>query len=463
MASAHRRSDLTTRLGVPALDHILSTALHDDPRYTEVLHGPVVEVTAASMGAGKTQLLYHIAAQTVLPSTYGISGKGAAALVFDCDGRFDTVRLRAVMRGHVIRCLRGASTTSTTTDDDDEVAARVVAEALPHVHVLRPSSTQDLIDRLDAARDEFLAPEHPSAHRHLGVIIVDSLMAYYWDDVRSGRDWDTGTETGHLPLYQALVTALRRTSARFGAVVVATTWNTAVIDSNREHSGAPELTAVTVVDRNLDDGEGEGGGSGGKKLRTRRLAGYELPPDRGLPLLVRPPLPLAWNAFVHVRLVLQRDDEPPWPKFPLVEISHALKRIQDRRREEAIRRQEDGVQCQEEGVQRQKEGVQHESDSNSDNSRKGREEREETFSGWVDVTSLRARPQDLLGGRLAMFHFSAGEHGVYMLEHTRERDEAAGVWAWRRDPDSRYEEWAWVKGDRWKWVPKPLLMPPEVG
>ncbi|KAF4537209.1 Rad51 family DNA repair protein [Lasiodiplodia theobromae] len=205
---------------------------------------PIIELTSANPGAGKTQLLYLLITHAILPRTYdGIplssssSGHAGAVVVVDADNRFCAARLAAVARSHVLR----RSSAQKKKLDSAAIDALITA-SLAHVHVLQPQSHAALLAALRAlpaylfAKGEGLL--HGSACRPLRAVFVDSVSAFFWplraveDDARvlissgdmsggeSGKSGRSSTTTSEA--YAALARELRGLSARFGCVVVTT-------------------------------------------------------------------------------------------------------------------------------------------------------------------------------------------------------------------------------------------------
>jgi DNA-repair protein XRCC2 len=133
----------------------------------------VLELTSLMPASGKTSLLCYCAAVAVLPRDHG--GQGGAVVWFDTDGRFSAMRLREVVLGIV--------GSSDTANEGEERSESLVQEALAHVHVFRPHSSQQLIDTLDYLPTYLLDGEaHLSMRRRLSLLILDSATAFYWQD-----------------------------------------------------------------------------------------------------------------------------------------------------------------------------------------------------------------------------------------------------------------------------------------
>ncbi|OJJ44427.1 hypothetical protein ASPZODRAFT_71592 [Penicilliopsis zonata CBS 506.65] len=177
------------RSGVKGLDKLLAAQAErrqtdDENRSTPIKRGdPVVEISSSSSGAGKTQLLYYLAAMAVLPTTYDevmLDGQHAAVVWIDSDGRFDAQRLRVVGRGIVREKLLDDQQGGSATDA--EIDALVYA-SLQHVHVFRPESSSALLATLRSL-ETYLFDEtrHPSAARRLHGLFIDSVDAFFWQD-----------------------------------------------------------------------------------------------------------------------------------------------------------------------------------------------------------------------------------------------------------------------------------------
>lgn len=136
----------------------------------------IIELTSSLPVSGKTSLLHLIVARAVLPSDHG--GQGTAVVWVDSDGRFSAMRLREVMLDAVSSST--AHEGAIVVEDD---TAKLVEEALTHVHVFRPQSSRHLIETLDSLPSYILdATAHSSISRRLGLLVLDSASAFYWQD-----------------------------------------------------------------------------------------------------------------------------------------------------------------------------------------------------------------------------------------------------------------------------------------
>ena len=211
-------------LGVKSLDESLQAFTSESKK------DPVVEIASTASAAGKSQLLYYLAATAVLPQTCG--GRSATVVYIDADGRFDAHRLRTVALG--IAQATAASETATAT---------AVEESLQHVHVFQPTSSGCLLATLRTLEGYLLdVKRHVSSDRPLRAILLDSATAFLWQDKL--RDQIARVEEIGLPaseieldrrenrsfvlgtLYAELVGELKRLQGVFGCAVVysATVW-----------------------------------------------------------------------------------------------------------------------------------------------------------------------------------------------------------------------------------------------
>ncbi len=136
----------------------------------------VIELTSSLPVSGKTSLLHLITALSVLPGDHG--GQGTAVVWLDTDGRFSVMRLREVILDAVSSPTADEGTITGENDTES-----LVQEALTHVHVLRPKSSQQLIQTLDSLPSYLLdATAHSSISRRLGLLVLDAASAFYWQD-----------------------------------------------------------------------------------------------------------------------------------------------------------------------------------------------------------------------------------------------------------------------------------------
>jgi hypothetical protein len=270
----------------------------------------VVELTSAGSAAGKTELVYLVAAAAILPAAHGdvaIGGRAGAVVVLDVDGRFDARRLYAVagaLLRHRYAANRPAAAAAghasppapareagdlTDGDDDDDgplspAALRpVLVEALRHVHVFRPTTLADTIATLDALPAYLLGPptspsdaaapptaapppRHFSADRPPRALLLDSTGPLYWAARAAATSPAAATSTSYTspqpqpqppprpPPFSALGAALRRAAAALECPALATTWPVSApppprsgADGRRHADPTPPMMATTAT------------------------------------------------------------------------------------------------------------------------------------------------------------------------------------------------------------------------
>ncbi|OJJ36448.1 hypothetical protein ASPWEDRAFT_181455 [Aspergillus wentii DTO 134E9] len=278
---------------------------------------PVVEISSTSSAAGKSQLLYYLAAVAVLPSTYDgmrLDGREAAIVFIDADGRFDADRLRTVARGIVRQKLKTQKENSTPTTETENASSErspeeietIIVTSLQHVHMLRPQSSSSLLSTLQKLETYlFDLPRHFSSNRPLHAILIDSASAFFWQDKlrdEVARIEDIGRPPAEverersqkqsfylLDVYVDLVKELKRLQRQFSCVVVYTTiaWS----------------------------GKSVGGPGHGQPHNPSGPFDLYVPPVPSVPKTpsFRSSLPAPWGTFPTLRLVVQRDVVRPFP------------------------------------------------------------------------------------------------------------------------------------------------------
>ncbi|EHY58703.1 hypothetical protein HRR83_007427 [Exophiala dermatitidis] len=189
-----------------------------------------IEISSPKSATGKTTLLYYLCAVATLPVESG--GKGSTVVYIDSDGRFSASRLMQVMKHYIATSKQKQTTTTpgdvgshslsnknhkgkskdpnpsrdndkpnnvninTTSDrahvnesESESDTTSIALEALQHIHVFRPQSSNQVVTILQSL-PEFLFDRskiQSSVYRHLGLLVLDSATAFYWQD-RFDRD-----------------------------------------------------------------------------------------------------------------------------------------------------------------------------------------------------------------------------------------------------------------------------------
>ncbi|MCJ1285113.1 hypothetical protein MMC26_004451 [Xylographa opegraphella] len=282
----------TDRLGVPALDRLLDIFTNPPPLQQDIHHQrgsppshsvdlparkpkpPVIELCSASPCAGKTQLLYHITATSLLSRIHG--GNGGTVVWLETNLRFCILRLRSALLTHI-------TTHPSSTDLSLPELDALVTASLHHLHVFSPSSSAALLATLVALPSYLFSPhKHSSATRAVTTLIISNISAFVYQDRLDADEspQSPGTNT-FVQRYRDLVSALRS---------IQTTFSCTVIVGNVAF--APMLPGA-------------------------------------LGLSVRPHLPAAWRAFCPLKVLVMRETTP---KFgPAISAEEAA-------REAAVRR-----------------------------------------------------------------------------------------------------------------------------
>ncbi|KAI5291193.1 hypothetical protein KEM52_000228 [Ascosphaera acerosa] len=221
----------------------------------------VIELTSLRSAAGKTNLLYYIAARAVLPAsttataTAGDHGGGAVVYV-DADGRFDARRLRAVARGILADELaRKQEDAAAAAAAELHLADNLVEQCLQHVHVLQPSSSAELLAMLADLPSYLLAwpqasgvgfPAHQSHARRIHSLLIDSASAFFYEDAHEVEvsRLTAGTRSERYDAFaqsRMLLDAVRRFQAQFQCLVVYTSWS---LPPRVRRAAAPSFTSA---------------------------------------------------------------------------------------------------------------------------------------------------------------------------------------------------------------------------
>lgn len=131
---------------------------------------PILELTSQHPGSGTTALLTQLIALALLPTHYG--GKSACVALLDTDSTFSASRLAQQLRQHL----------------PPSEPASTIETALTHLHVFRPQSLPSLISTLASLPTYLLTKPHPSTHRALAFIALDSATSFHWQARAADED-----------------------------------------------------------------------------------------------------------------------------------------------------------------------------------------------------------------------------------------------------------------------------------
>ena len=194
---------------IPALDTHLSSVNSSRTSHKWPLNpGDVIEVQGPA-ASGKTHLLYRILVACLMPSQYqgkDLGGWGKAAILFDTDGKFDISRLHGLLLSRLTRYLGQADPhPAILAVDLDNLATR----CLENMHVFRPTSSAQLAVTL-LHLPKYHATDPRLQDASIGLLVVDSLSAFYWRDrysleqIRDAAGSSSHTALPPNPLYYVL-------------------------------------------------------------------------------------------------------------------------------------------------------------------------------------------------------------------------------------------------------------------
>ncbi|KAF4550454.1 Hypothetical protein D9617_17g047220 [Elsinoe fawcettii] len=191
----------TSRIGIAAIDDLVNIFARPLPtearspsplvqHYTtqskrQAATPPCIELSSTTSGQGKSHLLYQLITRAILPASINgtpLHGQINAVLYFDTDGHFSITRLVQVMIDHIRSCITQSNIAQERQPADEEIQT-MVATALQHLHVFFPQSMMSLIQTIDCLM-KYLKDNtrHPSMHRKIHSIMIDSVSAFYWSD-----------------------------------------------------------------------------------------------------------------------------------------------------------------------------------------------------------------------------------------------------------------------------------------
>lgn len=194
-------------------------------------------------------------------------GKGHAVILLDLSSKLSILRLYNVMYDRVSSICSANSFTLPHAD-----LSSLVSDSLMHLHVFRPQESSSFQATLDSIPAYLLNqnPLHVSTNRPLGLMGINDISAFLWQDRLDADESHLSTTTSKerannillLQRYRSLVSLLRQIQQLFSCTIVATNWGFAPTTSVANHRS------------------------------------------------LRPHLPSVWNNFCTVKLIIERDRVP---------------------------------------------------------------------------------------------------------------------------------------------------------
>lgn len=223
----------------------------------------MVELTGATPGSGKTQLLHHCIAATILPRAYNgtpLGGNEATVALFDLSSSYSVLRLGTILEARI-------SPAFSASDSNLQIYETLVHESLQHLHIFRPQSHESFIVTVAALSAYFLSDttSHYSANRPLGAIVIHNLSAFFWQDRQDVEvQKDAALEEPDIPIldredslflsrYRSLVSTLRETQLLFDCPIIATDWALATpVYNSDEKVLRPHLPSIWTTFRTFN-------------------------------------------------------------------------------------------------------------------------------------------------------------------------------------------------------------------
>jgi len=252
-----------SRLDKLILDHDQQASLESTLQRGDVLEiqgGPSTgktEVRSPASNCADRQLCIFLAITTLLPATWqvelkstsssrpaqtveiALSGRNRSVVYFDSDGALQVGRIAVLIRSYLLRRIRAhtdkvpslynAVPTRPTAIDE------MVNRSLGRLHLFRPSSTVSLAATLTTL--PAYLQTHDRSDVELGMVIVDSLSAFHWQDAFA---LESDPASAHALRY--VVQALGTLRRILSPVFVVTNWALARFGSTpfyRQHLHAP--------------------------------------------------------------------------------------------------------------------------------------------------------------------------------------------------------------------------------
>lgn len=253
-----------------------------------------LEITSPEADDGKTQLLYYLIAIAILPPSIAgvaIGGQQSAVIYLNCDGDFSIDRMVKVLETQILTTIKAIRATEhdALLPSDAELGS-TIEHALRHLHIFSPQSIGSLIKTLESLPAYlYNGNRHPSMHRRVHSIVLDSATAFYWADRND-------TDMANIPSTVEEAADRTRTKAKSGYARLRSVLSALSI----------ELSCLTIyTTSNL----------------FHRVPAGEI---RNVPTS----LPRAWLGFPTVKLVMRRGEVRGLP--PAISAEEAARDARDR-------------------------------------------------------------------------------------------------------------------------------------
>ncbi|XP_041923449.1 DNA repair protein XRCC2 isoform X2 [Alosa sapidissima] len=244
------------------------------------LQGDIVELHGTE-GTAKTEMLYHLIVRCILPTKHG--GLEAEVMFVDTDFHFDTLRLVTILEARLAQLAAGAASEKHPKEgtEEEEGDEETVKACLRRLFVVHCSSSAQMLLSFHYLEGWF------SSRPALGLLVLDSISAFYWQD-RSGGGESVPRQEANLRKCAQLLDRLRRD---YGIVVFAT------VHAVMRNYGSSEASSSTAPRPCEAPSPSSSSSSSSNSRRWSTVVDFD-----------KPYLCRAWQRLVTHRLVFSKSD-----------------------------------------------------------------------------------------------------------------------------------------------------------
>jgi DNA-repair protein XRCC2 len=258
---------------IPDLDAHIIGSLESIPSLESSLNrGDVIEIQGPA-ASGKTQLLYHLAANCILPTevfissvdiraecTVHLGGWKKSVVVFDCEGHWDVRRLHNILTTR-LNLAFSKSLLPPLPHNPNTTVSSIAFKSLSRLHLFRPTSSFQLAATL-LNLPKYHAEQMPN--EEIRMLFVDSISSFYWADRWQAEPSGPKKPPRSNPLGHVL-RCLQTFRLSHGPVTFLTNWGLNLLPSAassaspapffRQHLASPFPAPLDEPPRRLSPGE----------------------------------------------------------------------------------------------------------------------------------------------------------------------------------------------------------------
>ncbi|GAB5372195.1 hypothetical protein AAMO2058_001644600 [Amorphochlora amoebiformis] len=180
--------------GVGFIDRYLRSSEGNRNKTAGLMPGEIMEIIGRS-GSGKTELLYEIVLNAVLPASFEgikLGGQNLSTLVIDLDYRFCSPRLKQLTDYRLLTALRNLPR-SEKQEIFDETIEKLHSLVLSRVFVATCRTPSDLYNILDSKvkplqQAQKVAKAVTGEGGALKLVILDNLSSFFWEKRAVGAE-----------------------------------------------------------------------------------------------------------------------------------------------------------------------------------------------------------------------------------------------------------------------------------